>query len=116
MYWCLKLNVPMGIDKCLQMLDADTAREISFRLQSIYRMPGRVITRARTEPDYLYIIRFGQISVQVGGLESEPSACLSFFSSPPPLSPSLASPSCRPERDVNEADTHSTTRAGASTR
>jgi len=29
----------------LKILDGDTQREISFRLQAIYRMPGRVITQ-----------------------------------------------------------------------
>lgn len=42
----------------------ETQREICFKLRSVYRMPGRVITVAGTEPDNMYMIRFGSVEIK----------------------------------------------------
>ena len=47
-----------------KLATAETQREICFKLRSVYRMPGRVITVAGTVPDYMYMIRFGQIEIR----------------------------------------------------
>ena len=50
-----------------RILHSDTQKEICFRLQSRYRMPGRVVTIAGTVPDSMYVIRFGQVSIKTSG-------------------------------------------------
>jgi CRP-like cAMP-binding protein len=42
----------------------ETQREICFKLRSVYRMPGRVITVAGQKPDNMYMIRFGQVEIK----------------------------------------------------
>ena len=44
------------------LIDEDTRKEICYKLRSIYRMPGRVVTYAGTVPDSLFIVRFGKVS------------------------------------------------------
>jgi len=46
------------------LANAETQKEICFRLRSVYRMPERVITVRDTKPDKMYIIRFGLVSIQ----------------------------------------------------
>jgi CRP-like cAMP-binding protein len=53
------------------LMDGDTQREIAFRLKNIYRMPGRIITEEQTEPDALYIVRFGTVSLQGNGMKEQ---------------------------------------------
>jgi CRP-like cAMP-binding protein len=57
----------------LRLLDSESVREISYKLRCIYRMPGRVITHAGTPPDFLYIVRFGHVSVK--GWSMSPQLC-----------------------------------------
>jgi CRP-like cAMP-binding protein len=51
------------------LMDDDTKREIAFRLKNIYRMPGRIITEAKTQPDAFYIVRFGAVSLKAKGMK-----------------------------------------------
>jgi CRP-like cAMP-binding protein len=53
----------------LSLCTASTQREISTKLRNIYRMPGSVITYTRTNPDFMYIVRFGEISIKGWGLK-----------------------------------------------
>jgi hypothetical protein len=48
----------------LSLFSTATQREISTKLRNMYRMPGRVITRERTAPDFMYFVRFGQVAIK----------------------------------------------------
>lgn len=50
------------------MLDDISRKEISFRLCAGYRMPGMWLTKAGTEPEALYVVRFGTIKLHADGL------------------------------------------------
>jgi len=63
----------------LSLCDVSTQREISTKLRSIYRMPGRVITYERTVPDFLYIVRFGQVDLKGWGLKPQTIAYGDIF-------------------------------------
>jgi CRP-like cAMP-binding protein len=52
-----------------ELMNADTQKEIAFRLKTIYRMPGRIITEEHTEPDAFYIVRFGTVSLTGKGMK-----------------------------------------------
>ena len=52
-----------------QLLDEDVRKEICFKLRSIYRMPGRVVTTAGTVPESFYFIRFGTMSLKGMGMK-----------------------------------------------
>lgn len=52
-----------------QLVDEDVRKEICFKLRSIYRMPGRVVTTAGTVPESFYFIRFGTMSLKGMGMK-----------------------------------------------
>jgi hypothetical protein len=54
----------------MRLCEASTQRDICLKLRSIFRMPGRVVTKKRTVPDFLYIIRFGQVSMKGWGYQT----------------------------------------------
>lgn len=53
-----------------KLLDEDARKEICFKLRSIYRMPGRIVTYAGAVPDSMYIIRFGKVATQGSGFRN----------------------------------------------
>lgn len=48
-------------------ISPEAQREICFRLRTAYRMTGVVITEAGTKPDYMYLIRSGQVQIRSSG-------------------------------------------------
>jgi hypothetical protein len=52
-----------------KLVDEDVRKEICYKLRSIYRMPGRVVTTAGTVPDSFYFIRFGTVSLKGMGFK-----------------------------------------------